>query len=39
MNESEGKKTAIRRYLINTGVEKSTKFKYRLEFWPPDVSK
>ncbi len=26
------------RYLINTGVEKWTTFKYRLELWPPDVS-
>ncbi len=27
------------RCLINTDVKKETTFKYRLELWPPDVSK
>ena len=36
------RKTAVlscHRFLINSGVEKRTKFKYGLEICPPDVSK
>jgi hypothetical protein len=36
------RKTAVlscHRCLINTGVEKKTTFKYRLELWLPNVSK
>ncbi len=39
LDTNAGKKIVLscHRCLINTGVKKRTAFKYRLEFWPPDV--